>query len=69
LNFEKQTRLAVDVARAYNDWLANFCATNPQRLKGVALVALQDVDAAIKEARRAVEDLGHVARLLFLSTP
>ena len=37
LNFEKQTRLAVDVARAYNDWLAEFCATNPRRLKGVAL--------------------------------
>ena len=59
LNFEKQTRLAVDVARAYNDWLAEFCATDPRRLKGVAVVALQDVDAAIKEARRAVEELGH----------
>lgn len=60
LNFEKQTKLAVDVARAYNDWLAAFCSSNPQRLKGVALVALQDVDAAVKEARRAVEELGHV---------
>jgi uncharacterized protein len=64
LNFEKQTRLAVDVARAYNDWLAEFCSVNPRRLKGVALVALQDIDAAIKEARRAVEELGHVAIML-----
>ena len=61
LNFEKQTQLAVDVARAYNDWLAGFCATNPSRLKGVAVVALQDIDAAIKEARRAVEELGLAA--------
>jgi predicted TIM-barrel fold metal-dependent hydrolase len=57
----KQTDLAVEIARAYNDWLAAFCATNPQRLKGVAMVALQDVDAAIAEARRAVTELGHVA--------
>src|ERR1044071_9742297 len=64
LNFEKQTRLAVDLARAYNDWLAEFCASDPRRLKGVALVALQDIDAAIKEARRAVTELGHLAIML-----
>jgi predicted TIM-barrel fold metal-dependent hydrolase len=60
LNMCREVALAVDVARAYNDWLADFCSTNPQRLKGIALVALQDVDAAIKEARRAVQELGHV---------
>ena len=64
LNFEKQTQLAVNVASAYNDWLAEFCSVNPQRLKGVGLVALQDVDAAIKEARRAVEELGHIAIMM-----
>jgi predicted TIM-barrel fold metal-dependent hydrolase len=53
----KETDLAVERARAYNTWLAEFCAVNPDRLKGVAIVALQDVDAAIKEARRAVEEL------------
>ncbi len=56
----KETHLAVAVARAYNDWLAEFCAADPRRLKGVAMVPLQDVDEAIKEARRAVTDLGHV---------
>jgi predicted TIM-barrel fold metal-dependent hydrolase len=60
----KETALAVDIARAYNDWLADFCAVDPRRLKGVALVALQDVDAAIAEARRAVSELGHVAVML-----
>ena len=57
LNDEKQPNLAVDVARAYNDWLAEFCSADPKRLKGVAVVALQDVAAAIAEARRAVEEL------------
>src|SRR5882724_9218421 len=39
LNFEKQTQLAANAARAYNDWLAEFCSVNPRRLKGVALTA------------------------------
>jgi predicted TIM-barrel fold metal-dependent hydrolase len=64
INSLRETDLAVDRARAYNDWLADFCAVNPQRLKGVAQVALQDMDAAIKEARRAVEELGHVAIMM-----
>ena len=46
----KEAPLAVERARTYNDWLAEFCSANPDRLKGAALVALQDVKAAIKEA-------------------
>jgi uncharacterized protein len=37
---------------------------NPARLKGVALVALQDVNAAIAEARRAVEQLGFIGVMM-----
>lgn len=64
LSATKETGVAVDAARAYNDWLAEFCATNPGRLKGVGVVALQDVGAAIEEARRAVNQLGHVAIMM-----
>lgn len=64
LSAEKETDLVVDIAHAYNDWLSVFCATDPKRLKGVAVVALQDVDAAVKEVRRAVEELGHVAVMM-----
>jgi len=64
LNAEKEADVATDIARAYNDWLAEFCAANPRRLKGVAMVALQDVDAATKEARRAVEKLGFVGVMM-----
>ncbi|MPZ77703.1 MAG: amidohydrolase family protein [Deltaproteobacteria bacterium] len=64
LNSEKETALATDIARAYNDWLAEFCAADPRRLKGVAMVALQDVDAAIREVRRSVEQLGLVGVMM-----
>jgi len=64
LGVHKETRLAVDVARAYNDWLADFCQADPRRLKGVAIVALQDVEAAIQEARRAVTELGFIGVMM-----
>jgi predicted TIM-barrel fold metal-dependent hydrolase len=47
-------------ARAYNDWLYDYCQVCPPRLKGIALVALQDVDGAIAEMRRAVTELSMV---------
>jgi predicted TIM-barrel fold metal-dependent hydrolase len=56
--------LAVTVAHAYNDWLAEFCAAAPDRLKGVALVPLQDVPAAVAELERATTKLGHVTAML-----
>lgn len=60
----RETALAVERARAYNDWLAEFCSADRQRLKGVAVVALQDIEAAIQEARRAVLELGHVGVMM-----
>lgn len=56
--------LAADVCRAYNDWLHDYCATDAGRLKGVALLALQDAKEAATELRRAVEELGFVAGLV-----
>jgi predicted TIM-barrel fold metal-dependent hydrolase len=41
--------------RAYNEWLADFCAAAPDRLFGVAAVPLQDVERAVAEVRHAVE--------------
>ncbi len=49
---------AVAVARAYNDWLASYCAASPRRLFGAAMLPLQDPVAAAAELRRAVTDLG-----------
>lgn len=37
------------ILRAYNRWLADFCSVYPDRHKGIGLVALDDVDAAVAE--------------------
>jgi predicted TIM-barrel fold metal-dependent hydrolase len=54
-------RLAAAIARAYNNWLYDFCQTDPSRLKGAAMISLHDVTEAVKEAHRAVTELGFVA--------
>jgi predicted TIM-barrel fold metal-dependent hydrolase len=41
------------IFRAYNDWLAEFCATDPARLKGIAMINLDDVGDGIAELERA----------------
>lgn len=52
---------AVAVARAYNDWLASYCAADPGRLFGAAMVPVQDPTAAAAEVRRAHDELGFPA--------
>jgi len=37
--------------RGYNDWLAEFCATKPERLVGAGLVPVDDPKAAADEVR------------------
>jgi len=51
---------AVAYARAYNDFVSELCKQNP-RLKAVALLPFQDVPAAVKEANRAIGELGLAA--------
>ena len=60
---------AICMARAYNDWLYNkFMAVSP-RLVGVALLPVQDISEAVKELRRAVNELGMVGAVLPAVTP
>ncbi|WP_030264691.1 amidohydrolase family protein [Streptomyces violens] len=48
--------LALAGARAYNRWLAEFCATDPERHCGVAVLPLAgEVDEAVTEIHRARE--------------
>ena len=49
---------AAAMSRAWNRWMADFCQENPDRLKGSALIPMQDIDLAVAEARFAVRDLG-----------
>jgi predicted TIM-barrel fold metal-dependent hydrolase len=48
----------LDCQRAYNDWLADYCSAYPTRLFGVAAAPLQDIDKAIGEVQRAVNEKG-----------
>src|SRR5215475_14087510 len=41
------------IFRAYNDWLAEFCRTDPARLKGIAMINLDDVGDGVLELERA----------------
>src|SRR4029077_8140254 len=50
--------LAAAIARAYHDWLHDFCAEDPPRLLGAGLLAPHDVDLAVEEIGRCVDDLG-----------
>jgi predicted TIM-barrel fold metal-dependent hydrolase len=55
---------AVALARAYNDWLHDRYYRVDRRLRGVALVPLQDVGEAVKELRRAITELHMVGAVL-----
>jgi len=44
--------LQAAIFRAYNDWLADFCRVDPSRLKGIAMISMDDVQAAIRELER-----------------
>lgn len=54
----KDPELSAACCRAYNRWLAEYCAPYPDRLFGAALVPLADVDLAIEELKHAVTEYG-----------
>src|SRR5438034_899563 len=55
---DMEPRLAAAMARAYNDWLYEFCQENPERLLGAGMLSPFDVDDAVREVRRAARHLG-----------
>jgi predicted TIM-barrel fold metal-dependent hydrolase len=55
---------ALGYARTYNNWLHNRYLKFSPRLKGVALIPMQDVSCAVAELRRAVKELGMVGAMV-----
>ncbi|MFJ3055466.1 amidohydrolase family protein [Herbaspirillum sp. NPDC087042] len=53
------TQRALPWAQRMNDYAIELCAHDPQRLKALAQVPLQDLDAACREASRAMQ-IGHI---------
>lgn len=58
--------LGADLARAFNDGIAEICREHPESFIGVATLPMQDVRASVAEAERAVGDLG--MRGIYLGT-
>ena len=50
---DMEPRLAAAMARAYNDWLYEFCQENPERLLGAGMISPFDVNDAVAEAGAA----------------
>jgi uncharacterized protein len=47
--------VAYALARAYNDWIADFCKAAPGRLFAAAILPLQNMDFALEELARVVQ--------------
>lgn len=54
--------------RAYNDWLAEFCAHDTTRLKGIAMLNIDDPGEAVDELRRA-HSLGLAGAMITVAPP
>jgi predicted TIM-barrel fold metal-dependent hydrolase len=55
---------AIAACRAYNNWLHEKFISKSPRLKGMALIPIQDVEASVAELRRAVKELGMLGGML-----
>lgn len=62
--FAKDPVWAADLAHAYNRWVSDRFLTQDSRLKAVAVLPVQDPQAAAQELRYAVKELGMVGGLL-----
>lgn len=54
--------------KGYNDWLAEFCSEDSGRLKGIAMVNLDDVEDAVAELQRC-RDIGLSGALISVLPP
>ena len=61
---DMQPDFAAAIARAYNNWLYDFCQKDTQRLIGAGMISPYDMNDAVEEARRCARELGF--RAVFL---
>ena len=48
----RDSQLLSSIFRTYNDWVAEFCGEYPDRLKGIAMINLDNVQEGITEIER-----------------
>ncbi len=57
INKASDAELKLACYRAYNDWIAEFAAHDPNRLHGLAKIPTTGIDDAVAELKRAAGDL------------
>lgn len=57
-------KMAEQVARVMNDHMAEVCARWPRRFRGLGSIPMQDVDLALRELERCVDQLGMVGLII-----
>ena len=62
-NVVQDSDLLSDIFRTYNDWVAEFCSAFPKRLKGIAMLNIDDVQTGVKELERCAK-LGYVGGMI-----
>jgi predicted TIM-barrel fold metal-dependent hydrolase len=62
------TDVVTAAMKGYNDWLADFCREDTSRLKGLAMINLDDIDDAVRELQRA-RDLGLCGAMITVLPP
>ncbi len=55
---------AIELARAYNDWMYDEYLSKSSRFQALGLIPLQEPPEAVKELRRIVSDLGFCGAML-----
>jgi predicted TIM-barrel fold metal-dependent hydrolase len=60
----RELDLAAELAKAYNNWAADFCRDSGGRVKYAAVIAPQAIAEAVNEVRRAVTEKGAVAVMM-----
>jgi predicted TIM-barrel fold metal-dependent hydrolase len=57
------SELLSEICRVYNDWISDYCKPYPERLKGIAMLNVDDVEVACHELERA-KNLGLVGAFI-----
>src|SRR5919106_680891 len=55
---DMEPKFASALARAYNNWLYDFCEKDPNRLLGAGMISPFDLDQAVTELKRCAKELG-----------
>jgi uncharacterized protein len=61
---DMDAEFAAAIARAYNNWIYDFCQRDPKRLAGTGMISPYDMHDAVSEAQRCANELGF--RAVFL---